>query len=227
MDFCEWHKSRRGITPAPRPMFDFLERAIEQDKADPDSLEPYIRFFKSLPFHIQVKVPGKGRKTVIYDIVHAWTPPKGMSALSREACYLWDRENAFAGNEENDHIIIHGHTPTTYESRFVPEAVPGMILYRKNAINIDCGCVFSPRHETSPCMLAGICLETLEEIYPYTIEERMKMQLPDVPEDKRTAVIKELEKKHNMYLQNGFRTEMLERLGQDRIRTVPKAGMGL
>ena len=214
MDYRIWFEKRRGITPAPMTMYDFLERVIEQNKDDPDLLEPYIQFFNSLPYHIQVRVPGKGKKNVVYDIVHAWMPPKGVTQAEKDQYYLWNRDDAFEGNRSNDHIVVHGHTPTTYEGRFVPESIPGMILYRKNAVNIDGGCVFAPHHPEYPCMLCALCLETLEEIYPYTIRERMVRQMPDASEELRDSMIKEYEARHEAYLENEFRSEILSRLRQ-------------
>ncbi len=47
-----------------------------------------------------------------------------------------------------------------------------MISYRRNMINLDGGCVFYENFAQFPCMLCALCLETLEEIYPWTVEER-------------------------------------------------------
>ena len=49
---------------------------------------------------------------------------------------------------------------------------PGMIGYRTNAINVDGGCCYFWQGHYNSAMLCGICLETLEEFYPYTLKER-------------------------------------------------------
>ena len=216
-EFRGWYAQRRDSCPAPLPMYDFLEQAILQKKDSPEALEPYIAFFKSLPLKITVRIPGKNKKRVTYDIVHAWIPPEDIPDPYGAAYYLWDRENAFAGNYENDHVIIHGHTPTHVEYRYLPESVPGMINYRKNAVNIDGGCVFAPHHKEYPCMLCALCLETLEEIYACTVEERMRSQMQEAEENEREAIAKEYQKRHDIYLHNEYRMEIQERLCQEQV----------
>jgi hypothetical protein len=71
--------------------------------------------------------------------------------------------------------VIHGHTPTIDDGfilRGNGDDAPGMIGYRANAIDVDGGCCYLDSWWEEPCMLCAICLETLEEIYPYTVEER-------------------------------------------------------
>lgn len=211
-DFCRWYEKGRGTAPAPLPMYDFLERLIESDQDTPEAAKPYIDFFRRLPLKITVRVPGRGRHHVTYDIVHAFTPPKGTPVKEKENFYLWDRDRALAGNEENSHVVIHGHTPTTYEAQFDRNSIPGLITYRKNAVNIDGGCVYAPKHPAEPCMLCAICLETLEEIYPFSMEERMKEQMPEAAEELQIAAAQALEKQHTAYLENGYRKDIKSRL---------------
>ena len=215
-DFCRWYEKRKDRAPVPMPMYDFLERVIEQEKDTPECLRPYVDFFRTLPLQITVRVPGKGRKRITYDIVHAFVPPRGTHKRKQEAFYLWDREKGFEGNFENDHVIVHGHTPTVIECSYVPGTIPGMISYRRNAVNVDGGCVFAPNHPESPCMLCALCLENLEEIYPYTLEERMQMQLPDASESIREALTEQVKKEHQEYLRDGSRAEILRRLPKRR-----------
>lgn len=215
-DFCRWCEKGRGTVPAPLPMYDFLERLIESDQDTPEAAGRYIDFFRRLPFKITVRVPGRGGHHVTYDIVHAFTPPEGTPEKGKENFYLWDRDRSLTGNDENSHVIIHGHTPTTYEAQFDKKSVPGLITYRKNAVNIDGGCVYAPRHPTEPCMLCAICLETLEEIYPFTMEERMKEQMPEAAEELQKAVAADLTKRHEAYMGNTFRQEITRRLRQRR-----------
>lgn len=87
-----------------------------------------------------------------------------------------------------------------------------MIDYKKNAINLDGGCCYKYAYNWFPCMLCGICLETLEEFYPYTLEERMK----GIAEEGETE--EELQERIGLYKEcftgkeNEYRREMRERL---------------
>lgn len=54
-----------------------------------------------------------------------------------------------------------------------------MIGYMRNDINVDGGCFVGKNDSRKlpyPCMLCAICLETLEEIYPRTLEEQFACQ---------------------------------------------------
>lgn len=217
-NFCRWYERERRDHPAPDPAYDFLDRLIEAGKNTPEAAEPYIDFFRSLPLRIRVRVPGRAGRLVTYDIVHAFTPPKEAAKKEKTECCLWDRDRALAGNQDNGHIIVHGHTPTTFEAKFDKESVPGLITYRKNAVNVDGGCVLAPKHPEAPCMMCALCLETLEEIYPFTMEERMKEQMPQASAKLVKAAAETLEKRHAAYLNNAFRKEMLGRLKGDSKR---------
>ena len=211
-EYCQWYEHDSGQKPAPFPGYDFLDRIVERNMYAPDEIIPYIDFFKKLPFKVTVRIAGRGGRLVTYDIVHAFIPPRSATVKEKEECFLWDRDRALAGNLDNGYIIVHGHTPTTFEAKFDKKSVPGMISYRKNAVNVDGGCVLAPKHPEAPCMLCALCLETLEEIYPFTMEERMKEQMPEASEKLQKAAAEALEKKHAAYLGNAFRKEMQSRL---------------
>ena len=86
-----------------------------------------------------------------------------------------------------------------------------MIAYRKNSINLDGGCCFSKRFDY-PCMLCAICLETLEEIYPDTLENRFYKnanKMISMEEAKKRA--KEYREKY-MKKENPHRKAMLKML---------------
>ena len=158
----------------PATHYDFSKRAVEMGIATPDKLAPYIRFFESLPYNKTVEVRG-----LRYRIVHAFYDPD-MEEDSEEQNYLniWGRRE---GNYANDDIIVHGHTPTAIDEYILNDRAntkPGMVSYRRNDINVDGGCVFGGKADSEyPLMLCAICLETLREIYPYSIPERFKMNL--------------------------------------------------
>ncbi|MBR1633740.1 MAG: serine/threonine protein phosphatase [Lachnospiraceae bacterium] len=176
LEYCEWKSKKLRLSPPPQPNYDFMEQAKAKGMLDPVALKPIMDFFLTLPFHKVITVPGRNGTTVTYDIVHAWydydePEDSGQQYMDN----LWRRE--VDGNFDSDHIIIHGHTPTLtilYVGK--KHSSPGMIVYRKNAINIDGGCVFTAQIDDLPGHLCGICLETLEEFYSPTLEERLPMK---------------------------------------------------
>ena len=192
----------------PQPTYDFLERLQERGLYEPEKIRPYIDFMKTLPYQITAHVRGAGGGRVTYDIVHAWVPPDG-SGPEESDTYIWERVRNETGNDENDHVIIHGHTPTPLERRNKSRKydIPGMITYRKQAVNLDGGCVFAPSEPQVPCMLCAICLETLEEIYSDTIRGRLAGRTGAAEER-----IEHYETKYARRDQNPFRQEILQRL---------------
>ncbi len=183
-DFLPWWK-REGFTEddppnemeyiyMPGTHYDFSKRAVEMGIATPKKLERYISFFESLPYYKTVEVSG-----LRYRVVHAFYDPS-MDADCENQKYMnvWGRRE---GNYANDDIIVHGHTPTAIDEYIIRDRAntkPGMISYRRNDINVDGGCVFGGRADSVyPLMLCAICLDTLQEIYPYSIPERFRMNL--------------------------------------------------
>lgn len=69
---------------------------------------------------------------------------------------------------------------------------PGLIGYRHNDIDVDGGCCFHKGFPNYPCMLCGICLETLEEIYPYSIEDRLMEGAKHTVEKYMIAAMKDI-----------------------------------
>ena len=180
LKWIEWYRKqplRNRIRPVEDPDepltdYDFYNVAKEHHALKPYRLNKFMAKFVTMPFHVRVEVPGR-TKPVVYDIAHAWYTPKFPdNSQEQQMINLWARQ--CDGNFESDHIIIHGHTPTITESyAYGKDTAPGMIVYRKNAINLDGGCVYRDMAPNFPCMLCAICLETLEEIYPMSLEERM------------------------------------------------------
>ena len=175
LEYCQWRAKKLRLSPPPAPNYDFMDQARARNMLDPDALKPIMDFFTTLPFHKVITVPGLHGVPVSYDIVHAWYDYDEPEDSSQQYLdNLWRRE--IDGNHASNHIIIHGHTPTL--SMFYmeqPHSAPGMIVYRKNAINIDGGCVFNAQVGKLPGMLCGICLETLEEFYAPELKERLSM----------------------------------------------------
>jgi len=181
--FLFWWEGRNPLAKedyiyrGPKTDYDFWQWAWEMDCMTPEKLAPIMKFFESLPYEKKVMLQGEKQELITARIVHAWTC-FDFDVEEPKKLYLWMR--SIGGNYKNEDIVIHGHTPTissryasTYETR------PGMISFRKNAVNVDCGCCFSESHYRYPCMLGAVCLETMEEIYPMTIKERFLQIYPD------------------------------------------------
>ena len=151
-----------------------------------------------------------------YQIGHAWyTADPNLDLDSRTFFCVWDRENEYKGYEGDDCIIVHGHTPTLSDYR--SESAPaGMIGYRKNSINVDSGCVYSRQFPEFPCMLSAICLETLEEIYPCSLEERFAQLHPGLTDEQIRAIAAQYQEL-NLQTENVYRAAMLKRLAGEEI----------
>lgn len=91
---------------------------------------------------------------------------------------------------------------------------PGMISYRRNDINVDGGVAYARYHFRYPCMICAICLETLEEIYPWELEERMDMVLKDcgLPDDAKELA--ENYRENHLKKVLTHREDILKRLGK-------------
>lgn len=181
-DWLEWYRSHSirdrllnnlDTGTEPKPDYDFYEVAQEHKALNPLKLNKFFAKFYAMPYHIVVRVAGVDDKPVIYDIVHGWyTYDYPDDSYGQRMFNVWARE--CDGNRVNDHIIVHGHTPTITEVYTRDsDTPPGMIAYRKNAINLDGGCCYYDPELGYPCNLCGICLETLEEFYAFTLDERL------------------------------------------------------
>lgn len=141
----------------------------------PESVKKYIDFFKGLPYKRTVQVISKFGERVTYHIVHGafeyWNENGDEQSIMIEN--LWGR--SLIGYPEIGKIVVHGHTPSTayhYFSEAKKLARPGMIVFASNDINVDGGC-FTAYKTHLPARLSAICLETLDEIYHCTLEERL------------------------------------------------------
>ena len=203
-DFLPWWKSSgysEDNPPSgmdylymPRTHYDFAERALEMEIATPEKLLPYIRFFESLPYYKTLDLNG-----VRYRIVHAFYDVSHEENEDfQHQCNIWGRQE---GNYKNEDIIVHGHTPTAIDEYIMSDrknTKPGMIAYRRNDINVDGGCVFGGRFDSPyPLMLCAICLNTLEEIYPYSLEQRFDKNL-----EKMKRLFGEYDGRYRAFLKN-------------------------
>ena len=153
--------------------YGFDEKLKEAGLFNRAYLKKVVAFLQSLPLQVDLKITSPSGKVVNFTIAHAYLPDSDSNENPRHA-YLWSREH-FWGFRNGNGILVHGHTPTHDYDYLLrnPSARPGMIVYSNNAINVDGGCCYFPfKGEHCPCLLCGICLETLEEFYSDTIEQR-------------------------------------------------------
>ena len=174
-----WWKEIRGTEKEkewkePKTEYDFYKRLEERNMLTPEKIEPILSFFRSLPYNRSITVTNPEGVSVSYRIVHAWHYQyENISRKDQIYANLWERN--LCGNANSGEIIVHGHTPTLPDGFWcLPEKEAGKICFeeRSNSINVDGGCCYQRYVPNSPCMLCGICLETLEEIYPCTLLER-------------------------------------------------------
>lgn len=174
-----WKKCEAGedSIPMPKTHYDFSKLMDGANMLTPEKLEPVIDFFKSLPYSKTIEIETVFGKKVTYRIVHAaYDYNEEKDSEKQKNSNIWERNYwGYPRNNYNDEIVIHGHTPTIdvdFLARGYMSDAPGMIGYRQNDINVDGGCCYLHSSWDAPCMLCAICLETLEEFYPYSVEER-------------------------------------------------------
>lgn len=199
----------------PESRYDFSKWMNAMGKLEPEKLMLYQDFFLNLPFDKKIQVDSVWGKNITYRVVHAGYCYDKVSVDEQHYINLWERD--YDKYENIDEIVIHGHTPTLSRSVYGHSlnARPGLISYLKNDINVDCGCVFHGKgYEKYPAMCGAICLENLQEIYPYAIEKRF-MEIANC-EKERNIQQKYYEEYKNHYLMSECKEhiEMCEKLGQ-------------
>lgn len=192
--------------PAPRTTYDFYKQCKNMNYLYPPKLEPIIRFFKSLPIKKRLDING-----IEYTIVHAWIPPKHIKLDPwAEVQYVTSHRHK-GGNLLGKEVVVHGHTPTVLTDDMNSRGVvPGMISYDVFEINVDGGCVFN-KYEPYPCMLCAICLETLEEIYCCSLEERF-LEKDGIAKDIEEAYTEAENYREAFFREIPYRREILEKL---------------
>lgn len=180
-EWLEWRKNfidtrDRYEWPEPRTRYDFYKQLRKRNLLQPYKLQPIMEFFRSLPYNRLVTVTNAHNEKVAYRIVHAWYYHyENISLKDQKYANIWERN--LCGNINSGEIIVHGHTPNLPDGFWeVPDKYAGRIVHeeKSNSINIDGGCCYQKDVPEYPCMLCGICLETLEEFYPYTFTERFE-----------------------------------------------------
>lgn len=176
-EFMDWWENGgfNSEEPMPETYYDFSRWMDAMGRLSPEGLKPYIDFFLQLPYNRKISVETVSGKTVDYRIVHAFYEyDDGTPNLEQYYTNLFSRKY---GNYKSDEVVVHGHTPTVSLEVMEQETYnirPGLISYHHNDINVDCGCVYREAYPNLPVMLGAICLETLDEIYPMSVEERFR-----------------------------------------------------
>lgn len=160
--FMPWYESLDFNKQMPDTQYDFSSVIFRNGLLYPHLLKPIIHFFESLPYHITLQIRSDYRYTA--HIAHAWYPDKNYIPDCDVEDYVWSREHIqkeFEDQKEKNAILIHGHTPTMDRECKLYGAVGGEIWFKKNSINLDCGCCYKKFHGR----LAALCLETFTEYY--------------------------------------------------------------
>lgn len=195
----------------PSTYFDFSDVLKDAGLLEESFVTDVVTFFKRLPLRKSVTVKTAKGKKLTYLIAHAWDEENPHNSREyRRYINLWERKTV--GNHYDDNIVVHGHTPTVMDE-YLYDGVnaPGRIAYRQNDINLDGGGVFAKNYDCYPCMVGAICLETLEEFYPYTIEERFAMVNPTYSQEEVRALAYTYRETY-LSKENPYRKDMLERL---------------
>lgn len=233
-EYKVWYEEKSWEEP-PKSYYDISEVLSEHitptgEKGfhHPEDFKGIMEFFNSLPYHKKLTVPVAADKKADYRIVHAWYDYQdGENTIMQHQTNLYVRN--YWGNHSNlDEVIVFGHTPTIamdFNLRGNNQDIKGLIGYRENAINVDCGCVYGMREYQYPCMLGAICLENWQEFYPCTVEKRMEQLIrrsaqipPNVQEDIYIEAMMEYYKEQNgnkCQEDNLFRKRTIERFGVD------------
>lgn len=241
-------KEKRHADFPPNTMYDISNILFSNIRATgsggfhaPEDFETVMQFFQSLPYSKCQEIVSVAGIPMKFRIVHAaydYSYPE-MSEQQHDiniyARNFWGAQ--YNWNNSEDEIVVCGHTPTIHRDFNLRNTQdrPGFICYRKNTINVDCGCVFHSFDIMvgsgckAPCMLGAICLETMEELYPYTLEERLRANIRKDIENGKYPFLKDedsinewIEVGVKMYTEtyggnrieeNYYRNEICKRLG--------------
>lgn len=204
-EWCCWY--RNPMYSMPETSYDFSKWLDAADYLYPKKLETIIEFFNSLSLEETLDIETINGRKIRYRLAHAWSSfGNKFSNYSEYADAVLLSRN-LDGNIFNDDIVVFGHTPTpAYKS-----CRPGLIDYMHNAINLDGGAVFQNANRFYPCMLCAVCLETLEEIYCDSIENRIRMANSSQSDETIENII---QKYRDKYLKDEpiYRVELLKRI---------------
>lgn len=216
-EYLPWYEGQAYYTPKepiPKTFYDFSQVLESKGIREKDKLEPIMKMFEIMPSFKKIKVTTPAGKKVTYRLVHAWYDYGDVNEGKQFFTNIEKRCDYV--NNNPDEIIIHGHTSTVdtdYISQDKEPDRPGMIAYRKNSVNMDGGCCFAKRFEY-PCMLCALCLETFDEIYPCTLEERFYKKSDKMITREEAKKQAEAYRRQYMQKENPYRKEMLAMVGK-------------
>lgn len=139
---------------------------------DDDKLRQIVECFRKMPLNKRIRVRFSNGNIVYYRICHS-THRDVADEREQIWCNLYEPD--YWGNGKDYEITVRGHIPTfnrDFNLRGAQSDMPGFICYRRYMINVDCGRCY-PRENNGINYLAAICLETLEEYYDATVNERI------------------------------------------------------
>lgn len=160
--FIPWYESLDFNRKMPDTQYDFSSVIFRNGLLYPHLLKPIIHFFESLPYYMNLEIDSEYHYTA--RLAHAWYPDKNYIPDCNEEDYVWSREHIdkeFEDLTNENAILIHGHTPTMDRHCKLNGSIGGDIWFKKNSINLDCGCCYKKYHGR----LAALCLETFSEYY--------------------------------------------------------------
>lgn len=178
-------------------------------------------FLKKLPLVMEKEVISPDGKQK-YVLAHAWAKEEEMEQLRNKTkrpehffkTFLLDRSGTNAGaayDKDGTRILVHGHTPTISDTIYKQGGVPGRIVYRMHAINVDCGISHGRTGEGLVGNLAAICLENLKEYYVYSLQECYAKGYAGRLADEKQAVL-EFKRKYHYSRPDMMRLSMIKQM---------------
>lgn len=146
----------------PETHYDFSTVMRKNNMLNNETLEKIIQFFEERPYYINYNVDGELKYTA--RIAHAWYPDRKYLPQCCDEEFVWSRLHVceeFEDLESENAILIHGHTPTQSNECMREGSRQSYIWFKKNSINIDCGCCYKDYEGR----LAALRLEDFTEYY--------------------------------------------------------------
>lgn len=231
--YLEWQNESVHSLYPPVSKYDFYTKMKNENGMTEEKLDEVVNFFHSLPYSYELSIPiplHNGHRRIHYYLAHAWySVSAGKDSERQRWINLYGRscegisdsemKKYELENPDEEPVVVCGHTPTV-SAVFISSKTdvegsnrPGLIGYRPHAIFADGGCFHYGEVLQFPCMLCGICLETLEEFYPCSVEERMGRLKNSLEETSESIEYYKLYKEEYLSTPNPYRQELLSLLG--------------
>ena len=182
-------------------------------------------FLKKLPLVMEKEVISPDGKQS-YVLAHAWAKEEEMEQIRNKTkqpvhffcTFLLDRsgiKKEAVYDENGTRILVHGHTPTISEEVYTKGGVPGRIVYRRHAINVDCGISHGRTKDGLVGNLAAICLENLNEYYAYSLQECYARTYTEGSSDGKQSVL-EFKRKYHYSRPDMMRLSMIKQMNGEK-----------